>query len=382
MNVLNEILDTIAIKNPRHGKKLKRSLKDLEPSFYIHAASFFEKYQQFATNQGKSLEFGIDSYLRMVSDYVYEQLRFSQTGEYSCKSFADAYEKIYSKPEVMEYYMHGLIMSQFLWKHHYDMFRFFHENLSDYTANIKNYLEVGGGHGFYLNEAIKLIEGEVKYDLLDISESSINISKKFIDSPAVTYILKDIFDYETTEKYNFITVGEVLEHIEEPVELLKKIASLLTEDGHVFITTPTNAPAIDHIFLFHDEAHVEQIINEAGFIVVDSVMLCSENVSLVRATALKLPFLYGAFLKKIKPKNMQRATILSSLNEIFCDILDEEDLTLTEENSAEDVEDWDSLSHIQIIVAIEKHFNIKFTAFEVEQFNNVGDIITVIINKQ
>jgi len=62
------------------------------------------------------------------------------------------------------------------------------------------------------------------------------------------------------------------------------------------------------------------------------------------------------------------------VNDIFINVLDEDNIVLTRDTTADDVEDWDSLSHIHIIVAIEQHFNIKFTSLEVQNFRNVGEM--------
>lgn len=78
---------------------------------------------------------------------------------------------------------------------------------------------------------------------------------------------------------------------------------------------------------------------------------------------------------------MTRTEIIQQLNAIFRDILDREDLTLTEASSADDIEEWDSLSHIQLIVAIEKHFHIKFTSREILRWANVGQMIDTILRK-
>jgi acyl carrier protein len=78
---------------------------------------------------------------------------------------------------------------------------------------------------------------------------------------------------------------------------------------------------------------------------------------------------------------MNKEQILSKLNDIFRDVLDNDDVTLTDTTVASDVEDWDSLNHIQIIVAIEKAFKIKFTSTEIYHFKNVGELITAIETK-
>lgn len=72
---------------------------------------------------------------------------------------------------------------------------------------------------------------------------------------------------------------------------------------------------------------------------------------------------------------MKRKDIFRKLNEIFIDILDLDECDLTDEISANDIEEWDSLSHIQLIVAIEKEFKIKFTSMEIMKWNNVGEMV-------
>lgn len=73
---------------------------------------------------------------------------------------------------------------------------------------------------------------------------------------------------------------------------------------------------------------------------------------------------------------------LKELTAIFRDVLDNEDINIREETTAEDIEEWDSLNHIQLVVAIEKHFKIKFTANEIQQWKNVGDMSRAIASRK
>ena len=76
---------------------------------------------------------------------------------------------------------------------------------------------------------------------------------------------------------------------------------------------------------------------------------------------------------------MDRKEIFEKLNEIFEDVLDlEETPILTDETSANDIEEWDSLSHIQLVVAIEKAFGFKFTSQEIMTWKNVGEMVNTI----
>jgi acyl carrier protein len=65
---------------------------------------------------------------------------------------------------------------------------------------------------------------------------------------------------------------------------------------------------------------------------------------------------------------MEEQEILSQVVEIFKEELDNEEIELTMESTAKDIEDWDSLSHIHLMVAIEKHFKIRFTSSEISSF--------------
>ncbi|NLX81571.1 MAG: acyl carrier protein [Proteiniphilum sp.] len=78
---------------------------------------------------------------------------------------------------------------------------------------------------------------------------------------------------------------------------------------------------------------------------------------------------------------MNKEETKEQVQEIFRDILDDEDLILTDNTTAHDVDGWDSLSHIQLVVAMEKHFKIKFTAKEILSWKNVGELIDSIVVK-
>lgn len=79
---------------------------------------------------------------------------------------------------------------------------------------------------------------------------------------------------------------------------------------------------------------------------------------------------------------MDANQIIKEVNEIFIDVLDDEDIVLGRETTANDIEEWDSLNHIQLVVAIEKHFKLRFTSSEIQNWKNVGEMCDAIASKQ
>ena len=78
---------------------------------------------------------------------------------------------------------------------------------------------------------------------------------------------------------------------------------------------------------------------------------------------------------------MDRSSILEQLNDIFIEVIDEDTIKLNEASTAKEVEGWDSLTHIQLVVAIEKYFKIRFTSKEILEWKNVGALIDSINSK-
>lgn len=73
--------------------------------------------------------------------------------------------------------------------------------------------------------------------------------------------------------------------------------------------------------------------------------------------------------------------LLLQLQEIMADTFDLDSVEITPKTTAADIEEWDSLSHIRLIVAIEREFDVKFSNAEIEDMNNVGDLMSAIRKK-
>lgn len=78
---------------------------------------------------------------------------------------------------------------------------------------------------------------------------------------------------------------------------------------------------------------------------------------------------------------MKKNELMDKLSDIFRDVMDNNEIELNDETTADDIEEWDSLTHLQLVVAIEKEFNVKITAKELLMWKNVGEMVDAIIGK-
>lgn len=78
---------------------------------------------------------------------------------------------------------------------------------------------------------------------------------------------------------------------------------------------------------------------------------------------------------------MKKEEVFEMLDEIFQDVFDDNSIKVGEMTTADDIEDWDSLEHINLVVAIEKKFGMKFTMGEVTGMKNVGEMVEIILTR-
>ena len=78
---------------------------------------------------------------------------------------------------------------------------------------------------------------------------------------------------------------------------------------------------------------------------------------------------------------MTREEVYDKLNEVFRDVFEDEDITVNDNTTADDIDDWDSLVHINLINAIEQEFGIKFNMGQIVSMKNVGEMVNIIESK-
>lgn len=78
---------------------------------------------------------------------------------------------------------------------------------------------------------------------------------------------------------------------------------------------------------------------------------------------------------------IDRNSAKSRLNRVFCEVFDDDSIDITEDMTAADIDEWDSLSHISLVLSVEKEFGIRLSAAEVGGLANVGKMIDLLVQR-
>lgn len=296
-----DLLKLIYKKSPLQKKRIESYLSTKKKDFFDDFDNFVNFYGEFLKKKNLDFEFLIEGYLEMCTNMMRSQIYFAKTGKYPQEDETKIFHDLYDNKNKMLPLMLGLALSQYLWPSHYEIFSHFKDLINKYKNKKIQYLEIGPGHGLFLKYAIEVLNKENTYDIVDISETSINITKEIIDkiikNHNLNFFIKDINEFKQEKKYDIIIAGEVLEHLNQPDFFLKKLSNLLNKNGKLFLTTCVNCPTIDHVLHFKSINEVHLMLNKNGFIIENEKILPAENLSLEEIIRQKITINYSCILK-------------------------------------------------------------------------------------
>lgn len=219
-----------------------------------------------------ALTAAVEGYARFAVHVLRLQMRFEQERTYVAKSYAEVLEKVYANDAHMSSeYLPGLLLSHYLWPHHYRQ-RLFFETVflaEMRRAGASSFYDVGVGTGFYSRLALVGVPGlqGIGYDISASSKSFAEWqARAFGVANRFRVELRDVVDNPPAPTDWLVSV-EVLEHLEEPVRFLLGLRAILNAGGRAFVTTALNAPNADHIYLYRTAAEVCAQFEAAGFAV-------------------------------------------------------------------------------------------------------------------
>jgi 2-polyprenyl-3-methyl-5-hydroxy-6-metoxy-1,4-benzoquinol methylase len=300
----HRLLGDLLPKMGMRKNSLQGYLDTCDEVFWQRAEDALGRYDALIAHRGLAYSDLIDGYLEMCNDMLKEQIKFARTGRYSAASSADVKGDVYHSEEKMQAYMYGVALSQFLWPQHYHLYSFFFHILEKLLAEGKvpeSYLEVGPGHGLFLTSAMEIIP-ESSFSAVDISPVSIGLSTELtgLTRPDIecNFLITDVGDMPAAN-VDFLFMGEVLEHVDDPLAILAKIRNVLRPGGSAVITTCANCPAIDHVYLYENADHIRAHIEMSGFDIVEEAILDVDSLPKSPKTKGKISISYAAHIKPL-----------------------------------------------------------------------------------
>lgn len=277
----SRLVDMVSAGNPLQRKRIEAFIAARDDEYWTFVEELSRTLNHSFLASDAAREEAARAYNRMCMDILREQIRFKKTGTYLIDDAPTAYENVYSRDEVMRYYIVGLLLSYVFWPNHYELFRFFRRLLD--RRPVRRYLEVGAGHGLFAAEAMRRNPG-LEVTIMDISETSIRVAREMletfqIDPSRVRFIRGDFLQEELQgEGYDMVVMGEVLEHVNQAPEFMRRARQMLRPGGRVFMTTCANCPAVDHVYRFHNVDEIVSLVRGAGLAVEQDVALPAEDV--------------------------------------------------------------------------------------------------------
>ncbi|HVJ42750.1 MAG TPA: class I SAM-dependent methyltransferase [Dongiaceae bacterium] len=297
----SELVDRICAQSPLQEKKLRAYLVTRDAAFFCEANDFIDSYGGFLAKQNISVDYAVGAYLEMCKNMMRCQVEFMRSGKYPSAAL-NAKEMVYQNSTEMLSYMVGLGISQFLWSTHYEMFNFLKAAFQERADNTESYLEIGPGHGLFLEQALRTLHRVSNPIAIDISETSLGLTRSIIDYSVpdrrdVQYILADILEADLSQKFDFVTMGEVLEHVEQPQLLLRRVKNMLAPGGGAFVSTCVNCPAIDHVYQFNTVEQIRALLTDCGLAIKRDLPLPVEKMTVEAAEKNRITINYCALLE-------------------------------------------------------------------------------------
>jgi 2-polyprenyl-3-methyl-5-hydroxy-6-metoxy-1,4-benzoquinol methylase len=298
---LMKIIHLISAENPLQRKRINAFISRQDVGYWTFAEEMSRTLNSSLLQNDQVRVEAAQSYNRMCMDILREQIRFRKTGVYLLDDAHVAHETVYSQKSVMRYYIVGLLLSYLFWPNHFQMLCFFKDHLL--KIQVERCLEVGVGHGLFTVEMMRRFPNS-EVTLVDISQTSLELAQEMLttfhlDSSRVRFVHGDYLKVSLgSGDFDFIIMGEVLEHVNDASGFLTRARQLLRPSGTIFLSTCANCPAVDHIYHFHNVDEIRALIRSVGLSIVRDSALPAEDVPEARWEQDLVTINYSAILSR------------------------------------------------------------------------------------
>jgi 2-polyprenyl-3-methyl-5-hydroxy-6-metoxy-1,4-benzoquinol methylase len=225
----------------------------------------------------EKLDAACRGYISFCHTFEEKQLEFKRNDHYAESDFGNVNEQVYQNLEYMsDTYYPALLFSYLFGSNYFAIYSKFRNEFIPMCQSLSGAsLEVGIGHGLLSASLLSRCPGLVGYGL-DISpaapELSSRVSSFFQLDPPITTTVGDAVSHiplQNGARYRVMICAEVLEHLPDPARLLRNMHASLEDDGILFLTASINMESVDHLYLFHSDKEVVEMVEECGFKVLN-----------------------------------------------------------------------------------------------------------------
>lgn len=286
---LHRVVSEVLTVWPEHDSYCEIRFRDDPPGFVQRSEDLASLVLKLV---GSDLPTYCADYRWMCEEFVAEEYFFRTHGRYRLSTFKEAYEQVYNNAEYMTKYVHGILISQFIWSPHALAFDYFRTDFLPGNAEGTRHLEVGPGHGLFLYFASQ-DPRIASLEAWDVSQSSVAATRHALGklgvSRPINLMEQDVLKApERDGTYDSAIISEVLEHLERPDLALATLRKALRPGGRIFINVPVNSPAPDHIYLWTSHEEFVDWVKAQGFEIEATRFLPVTGATLERAAKRKL----------------------------------------------------------------------------------------------
>jgi SAM-dependent methyltransferase len=256
---VEELFALVREKHPRSYRGVEEA-RAVSPERFDSIAEQFLGWLEGALGEG-GLDRAVTAFVLFSTDVNFAQAKYEADGHYQHKSFTEVYAEHYSQNEVMQNYLWGIYLTNFLWAHHAEISIFYQDYFLNKLGPSAALVEIAPGHGGWGTWALSELPG-ARLQGFDISPSSIEIARRVSRAAGVaaraSYELRNALDLSRlpAESADGVICSFLVEHLEQPGELFAVIRHLLRPRGKAFLTGALTAAQVDHIYEFRRESEL------------------------------------------------------------------------------------------------------------------------------
>ena len=259
-------------KSPIFGKLWLQSKDDFGDQWLKEISENISKL--FGDEMNDLWDEAVKGYISFCMDAMKAMNYFEKHGEYKAKSYEECVEECYRNPNYMKLrYLPGQYLSHYIWPHHQRMLQHFVKVLlPKIEGDVSMFYEVGVGCGMYSQKTLEVLHS-AKGIGFDISDYALEFTYRLVDahkfSNRYSTCNQNIITDTPKTQADFVICQEVLEHLENPQEMVNALYRATLPGGWGYITAAVNAAHTDHIYLYRSPEEVKLQIESARWEIVD-----------------------------------------------------------------------------------------------------------------